>query len=91
MAGVARDYGINANLLWNWRRKFRQAGALLAPGCDPVMSFASVELVGADRTAGVAGVGAIELSLPCGTRIRVDASVNEQALVRVLCAVKAAS
>lgn len=91
MAAVARHYDINANLLWNWRRAFRQAGALPAPVQDPVIGFASVELVESALSTGVAGAGVIELSLSGGTRIRVDASVNEQALVRVLCAVKAAS
>lgn len=91
MAGVARHYDINANLLWNWRRAFKQAGTLPAPVQNRVVGFAAVELVESDRSTGVAGVGVIELSLPGGTRIRVDAAVNEQALVRVLCAVRAAS
>ena len=91
MAAVARRYDINANLLWNWRRAFRQAGALPATVSDPVIGFASVELVQSDRSTGVASTGVIELSLPGGTRVKVDAGVNEQALVRVLCAVKAAS
>ena len=36
------------------------------------------------------GVGAIEIVLPNGTRLSVDASVNEAALSRVLRAMKAA-
>jgi hypothetical protein len=36
------------------------------------------------------GVGAIEIMPPNGTRLRVDASVNEAALSRVLRAMKAA-
>lgn len=62
MAAVARHYDINANLLWNWRRAFKQAGALPAPVRDPVIGFASVELVQSDRSAGIAVVGVIELS-----------------------------
>jgi transposase len=37
------------------------------------------------------GVGAIEIVLPNGARLRVDASVNEAALSRVLRAMKAAA
>ena len=37
------------------------------------------------------GVGLIEIDLVCGTRLRVDAFVDEHALRRVLSAIKASS
>ena len=32
--------------------------------------------------------GMVEIDLPCGTRLRVDAFVNERALRRVLCVLR---
>lgn len=92
MAGVAREHGINANLLWNWRRKFRQTGSVLSvqsprPAVDFVPIGMVVETVASDSMA----AGRMELNLPDGVRITVDAKVDEQALIRVLCALKAAA
>ena len=101
---VARRHRISESLLYNWRSarkaaavasgapedvtfvpvgvaedKAPRASALLAP---PEPTFAP-EFPPADGKA-----GAIEIALPGGARISVDASVNEKALSRVLRAMK---
>jgi transposase len=106
---VARRYGINANLLFKWKREAeagRLGGALatdLVPiglvgrgpdgaptllasmpgdgnGLRPSEPCRSTELA--------APAGVIEIDLPCGTRVRVDAAVDARALGRVLGALK---
>jgi len=93
IAGVARAYGVNANLLWNWRKKFKLSGQTLPAKLEGVkvdfVPIARAGEEGASRDAARPGI--IELSLPGGARIKVDADVDEQALVRVLCALKAAA
>ena len=93
LAGVAREYGINANLLWNWRRKFKQAGGMLpAKSASIAVDFVPVgTVVEAVTSPSRKSDGLIEVNLPGGARITVDATVDQQALVRVLCALKAAS
>ena len=93
LAGVAREYGINANLLWNWRRKFKQAGGMLpAKSASIAVDFVPVgTVVEAATSPSRKSVGLIEVNLPGGARITVDAAVDQQALVRVLCALKVAS
>jgi hypothetical protein len=48
----------------------------------PEPEFVPATASSADKT------GIIEITLPNGTRLAVDASVNEKALARVLCAMK---
>jgi transposase len=93
LAGVAREYGVNANLLWNWRRKFKQAGvALPAKSASIGVDFVPVgTVVEAVTSPSRKTDGLIEVNLPGGARITVDAAVDQQALVRVLYALKAAS
>ena len=93
LAGVAREYGINANLLWNWRRKFKLAGGTLpAKSASIAVDFVPVgTVVEAVTSPSRKSDGLIEVNLPGGARITVDATVDQQALVRVLCALRAAS
>jgi transposase len=91
LARVAREHGVNTNLLWNWRRKFRQEGMMLSvqspkASVEFVPIGTVVEAVVSDSMA----AGRMELNLKDGVRIMVDAKVDEQALIRVLCALKAA-
>lgn len=95
---VARKYGISSGLLYNWRRQFLDEQMALAS--RPLPSFSRVELEPAqtDLTAqrlepvppgpAVAhrAPGLIEIALPDGVTLRVDAAVDEQALRRVLAA-----
>jgi transposase len=92
IAGVAREYGVNANLLWNWRRKFKRSGGTLALPLAAGVDFVPVSLA-KETNIPASGDrhGLMELSLPGGTRIILDTHVDERALVRVLCALKAAA
>jgi transposase len=85
---VARKYDVNANLLFSWRRQF----ALRTPP-PPALDLIPIGVVEeAPRAAPAAAErgGTMEIVLPNGARVRVDASVDERALRRVLVAVKAA-
>ncbi len=120
-ADVAREHGLNANQVFNWRRVLaaprtsrraatapKAANASAGPSAEmlPVGMMVSTSDDGlALAPVSVAGVtpldqgatryppgertGLIEIDLICGTRLRVDASVDERALRRVLSAVKA--
>lgn len=92
IAGVARSHGINANLLWNWRRKFTQSGSMLTlQSPKTAVDFVPIEMVTETVAQGSMTAGRMELNLTDGVRITVDACVDEQALIRVLRALKAAS
>ena len=84
---VARRHRMSESLLYNWRSA-RKAALASANGAEPV-EFLQLGVVG-DRSApsAVAGPGLIEVDLPSGVRFRVDASVSEKALARVLRAMK---
>jgi transposase len=97
---VARRYGISSGLLYTWRRHLLEGS--LGTGARPVAKFARVEVmsVSADPTPvippppGVAPAtgtmnhpdGMIEIALPDGVSVRVDAQVDSGALRRVLVA-----
>jgi transposase len=95
---VARRHDVNANLLFTWRRQARRG---LLSGLPPVAaSDESVPLVPITVTADDADrpprrppapenrPGVIEIVLPGGEWLRVDAWVDEPALRRVLAAIR---
>lgn len=80
-AAIARKHGIGTGQLYTWRRQ------LLSSRLSGAACFARVELAGeAPRLANPANgsTGMIEIALPGGALVRVDASVDETALRRVL-------
>ncbi len=99
---VARRHGISDSLLYNWRSAWRAAASMRAPHAvefvplgvvgragDPTPAMlpapehaASPEKPRRDRT------GLIEIELPNGIRVHVDACVDETALSRILAVVK---
>ena len=85
---VARRYGISSGLLYTWRRHLLE-GSLGVPR-QPQAKFARVEVmaVPADPAAAPSGPvnGMIEIALPGGVSVRVDAQVDSGALRRVLAA-----
>ena len=90
---VARQHRISESLLYNWRAA-RKAAVAAANGIEPP-EFLQLGVVGqtsADRpiSSTISGAGMIEVNLPGGVRFRVDASVSEKALARVLRAMKSA-
>ena len=81
IAGIARKHGIGTGQLYGWRHQF------LADRSGKPAGFARVELLcDPSRNARPAAAlsGLIEIVLPGGPTIRVDAQVDEQALRRVL-------
>jgi len=94
---VARRHRIPESVLYNWRSA-RKAAAMDAPGgvdFVPLGVFGGASRLAppeAERRepsrASRDGAGAIEITLPNGARVCVDAFVNETALARVLRAMR---
>ncbi len=83
-AVVARRHGINANLLFNWRRQLGAGGSGEArEPVNVVPVVVAAESAAADLSAS-AGNGRIEIVLSTGERIIVGADVEAAALARVL-------
>jgi transposase len=101
---VAQQHGISKGLLYNWRSACKAAVLAArgsAPGsagfiqlgvvAAPAYESSALRTMAGGRRAGlaVAGrAGVIEIDLPDGIRVRVDSGVDEQALRRVLSAVR---
>ena len=99
---VARRHDVNANQVFKWRRELAAADrvALPGPACEfvPIGVFADVEgKVGAAAQgddgrpdAPAPRSGLMDIELRAGVCVRVDASVDERALGRVLRALRQA-
>lgn len=87
---VARRHDINANLLFTWRRQLPAPGPVASP-LDLIPIEVIGDAAGAVPTvpAGAEQRGVMEIVLIDGARVRVDATVREAALRRVLSALKA--
>jgi len=95
---VARKHGISSGLLYNWRRQILGEQMALARRSLPSFTQVAIEPAQTDLTprrseAALAqpavpyrGPGLIEIVLPDGVTLRVDAAVEEKALRRVLAA-----
>lgn len=88
---VARRHGIAESVLYNWRAAWKAASAALQS--EPSTNFIPLGLVDASAHRAQTGAsqgeaGKIEIALPNGARISVDAFVNEKTLARVLRAMK---
>src|ERR1700761_7268640 len=81
-AGIARKHGIGTGQLYSWRRRLLSEVAASSTG------FARVEMTDVSiptlPTPMISAAGLIEITLPGGTCVRVDARVDERALRRVL-------
>ena len=100
---VARRHRVSESLLYNWRSAWKAAAAA-AVGSSGAVAFVPLSVLGeADSPPpamlpapepprspppGKGRVGAIEIALPDGARVSVDAFVDEKALSRVLRAMK---
>lgn len=86
ITAVAQKHGIGTGLLYTWRHQ------LLTRRSGEAAGFARVEVISEPpRLAGpiassAPATGLIEIVLPDGASIRVDAQVDEPALRRVLAA-----
>ena len=100
---VARRHGISESVIYGWRSADKVAGSQPSPEPVSFVPLGVVGGVGHEMPAllpspepqrptlvraGDSGAGAIEIALPNGARISVDAFVNETALARVLRAMK---
>ena len=95
---VARRYGISSGLLYTWRRHLLEGS--LGTASRPVAKFARVEVMAMPADPAPAAPpavhppsgpmnhpdGLIEIALPGGVSVRVDAQVDSGALRRVLAA-----
>jgi transposase len=82
---VARRYDVNTNQLFIWRRLYRDG--LLVPTGASLPALLPVTITGeqaAQKTSPPPEVGRIEIELPSGYRIRIDADLDGKALRRVL-------
>jgi transposase len=101
---VARRHRISESVLYNWRSarkaaavamgapenvEFIPVGLIEGPASDgPAMRMPPDPEPAPQPAAAVCKSGSIEITLPNGARVNVDAFVNEKALSRVLRAVK---
>ena len=100
---VARRHGISESLLYNWRSAWKAAGSamrtaepvdfvplgVLGPDGErrPMLRPPEIDQSQPPQ-ASEGAAGTIEIALPNGARVCVDASVNEKALLRVLRAMR---
>jgi transposase len=101
---VAQRHGISKSLLYNWRSARKVAALAArgaAPGSAGLIQLGVVSASAYEgpalrtmadgRSAGLGlaeHVGAMEIDLPDGVRVRVDGAVDEMALRRVLSALR---
>lgn len=97
---VARKYGISSGLLYAWRRRILGEQLALVTRARP--AFTQVEMAATSDSPSSPAVaslsasaaasrpsGLIEIVLPTGITLRVDAEIDETALRRVLTALSA--
>ena len=84
MSKVAQRYGVNANLLFTWRRQ--EARNAASGGCPLEVLPVRVEddRAPAAPVAALEPVGRMEIVLAAGERIVVGADVDAAALARVV-------
>jgi transposase len=85
VAMVAQRYGVNANLLFTWRR---QEAAAANGGAEPVklvpVTVAEAETASVASVAAPESIGRMEIVLSGGERIIVGMDVDATALARVV-------
>ena len=101
VAAVALRHNMNTNVVFRWRRLFREGRLTGGAGADkkllPTPDFVPVRVV-ADKPSLPArpeagkperrgGRGMMEITLRCGVVIRTYADVDDEALMRVVAAV----
>ena len=78
---VARRNDVNANLVFNWRRQFRERGGFVPVVVEPDRMLPSPPDAG---SGAVPAAGRMEIALADGARVIVDREVDGSALGRVL-------
>ena len=85
---VARRHDVNANLVFKWRRQYREL-ARMAGGFVPVVVSSTegaepAKLLPAPGDIEASSSGRMEIALADGSRVTVDRDVDAAALSRVL-------
>jgi len=90
VTAVAKRNDVRANLVFDWRRRFREEdGEAGGGGFVPVIVTPSGDAPPEDGHFGAApAAGRIEIALSGGVRVTVDGTVDAPALARVLAVVE---
>ena len=86
VAAVARRHGVNANLLFSWRRQHEQGVLAKRTRLPKATKLLSVQVSAPVALVASNSDGTIEIELPCGVRVRVMGEVATQRLMAVLSA-----
>jgi len=82
---VARRYDVNTNQLFIWRRQYCDGLLVASDQSGPaLLPVAITDEPVAQKAAAPSDAGRIEIDLPSGYRIRVDAAIDGKALRRML-------
>jgi transposase len=84
IAGVARRHGINANLLFTWRKRFGESKSIPAGKAVKILPVTLTDIAAPDPETSSEGSGRMEIVLAAGDRIIVGADVDTIALTRVI-------
>jgi transposase len=81
-AAVARRYDLNANLLFNWKRRYGVSDRFLPVEIEPGLPAprASDE----PREPGISGASSIEITLANGHRMAVRGGLDSESLYRLV-------
>ena len=82
VSAVARRHGIASSLVFRWRREL--GGGVKMLKREAGTAFVPVALLAPPVSIAVGGSGMIEIELAHGRKLRVDASVDVNALQRVI-------
>jgi transposase len=85
VAEVARRYGVNANLLFTWRR---QLAALETKGPPAILPVTIAPMPPLATTRPPSAAGRMEITLSSGEKVVVGADVETAALTRVIKALR---
>ena len=94
MAEIARRHGMNANLIFAWKKALARRSVVSSNEFIPIeirrpLTPAPDTAVVREPLPQQEASGIIEIVLPCGTRLRCDTTINERTLRRMLMMLKA--
>ena len=85
--GVARRHNINPNMLFGWRKQYREALPCMAPSSAPI-GFAPVAIAGPEPSEPPpvfpAGMPLIEVEIGRGVRLRISGAVDPDLAAAVM-------
>ena len=85
---VSRRHDVNANLVFSWRRQYRELARMVGGFVPVVVSSTEgaepATLLPVPTDVGPSHPGRIEIALADGSRVTVDRDVDASALARVL-------